>query len=104
MTFGPPWLLLSPVKAAWQLGMRLGVIPEMSIRRRESQGHQALRVREATLALTGARKVHESQFERRLHAGARAIGPHVVVESRERGEDAFHELPGGHVVDRPPFP
>ena len=32
------------------------------------------------------------------HAGARAIGAHVVVKLRGRGQHAFHQLVGGGVV------
>jgi hypothetical protein len=40
------------------------------------------------------------EFERRSHPGARSVRPHVVVELREGGEYALHQLSGGPVVDR----
>jgi hypothetical protein len=41
-----------------------------------------------------------SQFKCRSHAGFRAIRSHIVIELRERGEDAFHQLACRGVVDR----
>jgi hypothetical protein len=41
-----------------------------------------------------------SELQRSLHAGPRSIRTHIVVELRERGEDTFHQLARGRVVDR----
>ncbi|HEX7087151.1 MAG TPA: hypothetical protein VF198_12365 [Vicinamibacterales bacterium] len=46
------------------------------------------------------RKRPAPEFERGLHASACSIRAHVVVELRERGQHAFHQLAGGRVVDR----
>jgi hypothetical protein len=40
------------------------------------------------------------ELQRGLHARSRSIRANVVVELRERGEDTFHQLAGGGVVDR----
>ncbi len=64
-------------------------------------GHQALAHRARRVDVAERRQEHPAaEFERGLHAGARAIRAHVVVELRERGEHAFHQLAGGGVVDR----
>jgi hypothetical protein len=48
--------------------------------------HQALAHCAWGVDITDRRQEYPSaQFERRLHAGARAIGPHIVIELRERG-------------------
>jgi hypothetical protein len=45
------------------------------------------------------RKRPSSKLQRRAHARARPIRTHVVVELRERGQHAFHQLASGRVVD-----
>jgi hypothetical protein len=42
------------------------------------------------------------KVQRGSHAGACAIGPHIVVDLREGREHAFHQLAGGRVVSRSP--
>jgi hypothetical protein len=79
------------------------VLLERSSNERRSLGvvHQALAHRPRRIQVADRRKKHpSSKFQRGLHAGARAIGAHVIVELRKRCEDTFHQLAGGGVVDR----
>ena len=48
----------------------------------------------------GRRERPAAKFERRAHAGARAVRAHVVIELREGSQDTFHQLSCGGVVDR----
>ncbi|HEY1303620.1 MAG TPA: hypothetical protein VGF24_08740 [Vicinamibacterales bacterium] len=62
---------------------------------------QALADRSRRIQIADRCQEHpSSQFERRLHASACAIGADVVVELRERSEDTFHQLASGSVIDR----
>ncbi|HKB12150.1 MAG TPA: hypothetical protein VKD69_15925, partial [Vicinamibacterales bacterium] len=63
--------------------------------------NQAPAHRPRRIQVADRRQEHpSSEFQRRFHAGARAIGANVVVELRERCQDAFHQLACGGVVDR----
>ena len=64
-------------------------------------GNQAPAGRPVRVQVTkGSEKRPASELQGGLHAGAGPVRATVVVELRERGEHAFHQLAGGRVVDR----
>ena len=40
-----------------------------------------------------------TKLQGRTHAGAGSVRSDIVVELRERGQDTFHQLAGGGVID-----
>jgi hypothetical protein len=63
--------------------------------------HQALAGPFLGVEIADRRNEHPAAlFERHSDSPARSLGSHVVVELREGGEHAFHQLAGRSVVDR----